>query len=69
VGVIGATIGLYYYLKIVREMYWQEPTRQAAPIVLGLGSKLLIITLSASLIIFGIWQIPLSQFISHVLVK
>ncbi|NJK92717.1 MAG: NADH-quinone oxidoreductase subunit N [Blastochloris sp.] len=68
IAVIGAASGLYYYLKIVREMYWNEPTRQAsAPIVLNLGSKLLLIVLSAALLIFGFWQIPLARAVSQVL--
>jgi NADH-quinone oxidoreductase subunit N len=67
VGVVGAASGLYYYLKIVREMYWQEPQRQAAPIPVGFGTKALLITLSSALIILGIWQIPLARAVSAVL--
>lgn len=69
VGVIGAGAGLYYYLKVVREMYWVEPLRQAEPIKLCVGSKLLLGTLSAALILLGVWQIPLAQLTANVLGK
>jgi NADH-quinone oxidoreductase subunit N len=67
VGVAGAASGLYYYLKVVREMYWQEPQRQVDRIILGLGSKLLLATLSSAIVLLGIWQIPLARLVGKVL--
>ncbi len=69
VGVIGAASGLYYYLKIVREMYWHEPSGQSEPIVLGWASKSLVLTLSAALVVFGVWQIPLARAVADVLAR
>jgi NADH-quinone oxidoreductase subunit N len=67
IGIIGAVSGLYYYLKVVREMYWQEPARAAEPIALSLSTKFLVGGLSTALLVFGFFQIPLARLVAQVL--
>ena len=59
-GVISAVAGLYYYLGVVRTMYWNEPNRDAtSEVVLSFSSQVLVWFLTLALIILGFYQSPL----------
>lgn len=57
-GMITVACGFYYYLKVVRAMYWQ-PAPEAAPAIPVPGfTKFLIAVLSIAIIVFGIFPQP-----------
>lgn len=57
-GFVGVAAGFYYYLKVVRSMYWRAP-RNKDPIVLPRISRLAIISLTFLTLLFGIWPNPI----------
>ena len=63
--VIGAAAGFYYYLKVVRNMYWNPPAA-ATPvetISVGLLTKVTMLVLIAATIGFGVYPQPLLHFL------
>jgi NADH-quinone oxidoreductase subunit N len=65
-GILCAIASLYYYLGIVRSMYWQEPAADAAPIRVPVSSRVFVLALSALLLVLGIWQAPLAAAVKLV---
>ena len=62
--VIGAGAGFYYYLKVVRNMYWNPPAAspvEAIPV--GLLTKVTMLVLIAATILFGVYPQPLLHFL------
>ena len=59
VGTISVVAGIYYYLKVVKAMYWQQPSEGAKPIVISKITTLLIWGLVAAILILGIYPNPL----------
>ncbi len=60
IGVITVAAGFYYYLKVIRAMYWQQPADREAPeIVVGGLAKFTIATLCALIIWIGVYPAPL----------
>jgi len=59
---IGAASGFYYYFKVIRAIYWNESTKQSA-IQLPLITKVAVILLTAALIVFGVFPLPLFNLI------
>jgi NADH-quinone oxidoreductase subunit N len=60
VGVITVGCGFYYYLKVVRAMYWQEPRNQEPISVSGL-SRAVMTLLIVSNIVLGVYPQPILQ--------
>ncbi|MBA2622301.1 MAG: NADH-quinone oxidoreductase subunit N [Chthoniobacterales bacterium] len=58
VGVITVACGFYYYLKVVRAMYWEESTRRESIPISGL-SRTTMIALLAAIIILGVYPQPI----------
>jgi NADH-quinone oxidoreductase subunit N len=59
-GVITVAAGFYYYLKVIRAMYWQQPANPDAPeIEVGPLAKITIALLCALIIWFGVYPAPL----------
>ncbi|MFL6540515.1 MAG: NADH-quinone oxidoreductase subunit N [Chthoniobacterales bacterium] len=58
VGVVTVACGFYYYLKVVRAMYWEEPTSTIAIPVSGL-SRATMIALMALIIALGVYPQPI----------
>ncbi|HRJ71497.1 MAG TPA: NADH-quinone oxidoreductase subunit N [Terrimicrobiaceae bacterium] len=58
-GMITVACGFYYYLKVVRAMYWQPAPEAAAAIPVPALTKLLIALLTAAIVFFGIFPQPL----------
>jgi NADH-quinone oxidoreductase subunit N len=56
-GCITVAAGFYYYFKVVRAMYWQQPT-ETTPIPVSFTVKLLIAVMSAGIIALGIYPAP-----------
>ena len=62
IGVIAVAAGFYYYLKIVRAMYWEAPDDNAAPIRYSAFSKIVIALIVIAIIVFGIFPQPIYDF-------
>ena len=58
VGVISVACGFYYYLKVVRAMYWED-TANTEPIPLTALSRLTMIALIAAIIGLGVYPQPI----------
>lgn len=65
-GVIAAVTGLYYYLSIVRTMYWSNPT-ESSPVEIPGGTRLLLGIMTFGLILIGFWSEPLFHIVKRVL--
>lgn len=59
IGSISVVAGLYYYLKVVRAMYWQQPSEGAYPIVVSKKIGCLIGALAGGIVVLGIYPAPL----------
>jgi NADH-quinone oxidoreductase subunit N len=59
IGFVTVACGFYYYLKVVRAMYWQPAPEGSSPIVVTVSGKLLIGILSFAIIFFGIFPQPI----------
>jgi NADH-quinone oxidoreductase subunit N len=58
VGIITVACGFYYYLKVVRAMYWQPgPSNQAVSI--SLLSRTMMILLISAIFVFGVYPQPI----------
>jgi NADH-quinone oxidoreductase subunit N len=59
IGVITVGCGFYYYLKVVRAMYWLEPPADAALIPVSRLSRLTMVLLIAGIFAFGVYPQPI----------
>jgi NADH-quinone oxidoreductase subunit N len=64
-GLLSAAAGIYYYLGIVRAMYWQEPVDRS-PLPVSGPTLALIVALAGAIVVFGIWQAPLIAAVESV---
>lgn len=55
---VSVATGFYYYLKVVKAMYWNNPHNDA-PLEVPTITKYVIAVLASSIIIFGIWPQPI----------
>jgi NADH-quinone oxidoreductase subunit N len=58
IGVITVGCGFYYYLKVVRAMYWLEPTT-AEPIMVSGLSRLTMSLLIGAIVVLGVYPQPI----------
>ena len=58
IGIVTVACGFYYYLKVVRAMYWQ-PSPNNEPIAIGLLSRVVIILLMIATILLGVYPQPI----------
>lgn len=62
--VIGAAAGFYYYLKVLRNMYWNPPAvSPAETISLAPLTRITLLVLIAATLIFGVYPQPLLHFL------
>ncbi len=61
IAVLNSVISLYYYFKIAKVMYMENP-KDTPPVVAPLGVKFAIFALGAFTIIFGLYPHPLISF-------
>jgi NADH-quinone oxidoreductase subunit N len=57
-GCVTVAAGFYYYFKVIRAMYWQQPAEET-PITTPASLKLLIAVLGAAIIAFGVYPTPI----------
>ncbi len=60
-GAVGVAISLYYYLNLVRVMYFEKPLTSET-IDIPLPSKVMLLLLIAGILILGFWQLPFYTF-------
>lgn len=58
IGFIGVAASFYYYLKVVRSIYWRAP-RTDSTIAIPRISRLAIVSLTLLTILFGFWPNPI----------
>ena len=63
IGVVTVACGFYYYLKVVRAMYWQPVPADAAPIVATPLTRFAAGFLAALILILGIFPKPILQLL------
>ncbi len=63
IGIVTVACGFYYYLKVVRAMYWMPPAEDAEPISVSLLAKVAIFVCAALIIVLGIYPLPLLNLI------
>jgi NADH-quinone oxidoreductase subunit N len=56
--------GFYYYLKVVRAMYWQPSTNDTA-ISISVLSRAIMILLIIATIVFGVYPQPILNALKH----
>ena len=64
VGIVTVACGFYYYLKVVRAMYWQPSATNSPIAVSGLSRAMMILLVSAT-IFFGIYPQPILNALKH----
>ena len=64
IGVITVGCGFYYYLKVVRAMYWLEPAADATPVHTSPLSRLTMSALVIAIIFFGVYPQPILNALS-----
>jgi NADH-quinone oxidoreductase subunit N len=62
VGIVTVACGFYYYLKVVRAMYWQPSTNDNA-IPVSAVSRAVMILLIAATIVFGVYPQPILEML------
>ncbi len=64
IGIITVGCGFYYYLKVVRAMYWLEPAADAAPLPISALTRLTMSLLIAAIFVFGVYPQPILEAIN-----
>ncbi len=63
---ISVAAGFYYYLKVVRAMYWHSPKNNAAePLVVPTITRLVLILLTAVILVLGIYPQPVMDLLGQ----
>jgi NADH-quinone oxidoreductase subunit N len=63
IGVVTVACGFYYYLKVVRAMYWQPAPADAGPIEVSALTRFAATFLAALILIIGIFPKPILQIL------
>lgn len=66
VGMLSALVGLYYYIGVIRIMYWAAPEDDET-ITLSFSSRLVLLVLTGLIVVLGIWPQPLLAWITGAL--
>lgn len=56
-GAVNVAISLYYYLNVIRLVYFEKPVTES-PVAVSLPSRSLLLVLMAAIVIVGLWQAP-----------
>lgn len=59
-GTLSVAVSLYYYLSVVRVLYFERPFKES-PIAVSFSAAAVLILLSAGIVVIGIWQKPFFQ--------
>ncbi|MBU1707319.1 NADH-quinone oxidoreductase subunit N [bacterium] len=58
IGVLNSVVSLWYYVKVVREMFLRDPLK-SEPIPEGVGTKLLLLFLVIPILVMGVYWSPI----------
>jgi len=58
-GALGVACGFYYYLKVVRAMYWNPAAPGTAAIAVSSSARITLGLLIAAILVFGVWPTPI----------
>ncbi len=58
VAFVSVAAGFYYYLKVVKAMYWHEP-RDSSPMRVPIITKCVLVILMLGILLFGVWPQPI----------
>jgi len=61
---ISVAAGFYYYLKVVKAMYWNK-ARNENPITVPIITKFVLILLTAAILVLGIYPQPIFNLLGH----
>lgn len=64
VAVVAAACGFYYYFKVIRSMYWNEPAKDAPPLEFSTLTRAAIVFLGAAVVILGVYPKPLTGLLT-----
>jgi NADH-quinone oxidoreductase subunit N len=53
-----AVVGVFYYLRVARSLYLEEPLEGEAPIAIGAPLRLALIVSAAAVVLIGVWPRP-----------
>jgi len=59
IGIVTVASGFYYYLKVVRAMYWNEPAGDATAITVSASARTIIAILAVLIFVLGIYPQPI----------
>ncbi len=59
IAILGAAAGFYYYFKVARSMYWNEPSTSGSAIEISFPARLVIAGLVIAIVAFGIYPTPI----------
>jgi NADH-quinone oxidoreductase subunit N len=62
VGVLNSVVSLYYYVRILRNMFLREPEGAAAPITIPVMQGVILFVLLVPTILLGLYFTPLVEF-------
>ena len=63
VAFISVAAGFYYYLKVVKAMYWNAPRNEQA-ITIPIITKVVLVVLTSAILVFGIWPQPILSLLA-----
>jgi NADH-quinone oxidoreductase subunit N len=61
VGALNSVVSLYYYVKVLRNMYLYTPAQEQSPLSFTMMQKVTVFVLLAPTLIFGVYFSPLAQ--------
>lgn len=68
VGIVTVACGFYYYLKVIRAMYWpatEQPSAQHDAITISPLSRIIMIALMVATIVLGVYPQPILDALKH----
>jgi len=68
VGALNSVISLYYYVRIVRNMFLRDPAGDRSPIAFSMTEIVLLLALVVPTLLFGIYFGPITEFANASLV-
>jgi len=68
IGAVTVAAGFYYYLKVVRAMYWKEPSDETR-IPLSPVTGLAILVLSAAIFVLGVYPQPVFKMLKPAVIS
>ena len=63
IGFVSVAAGFYYYLKVVKAMYWNAP-RSEKSIQVPIITKVVLVLLTVGILLFGVWPQPVFDLLT-----